>query len=134
MGTPHFLRKGLDPGLLLSPGGLRLSVALKVSMSFLTDVLEGQPLAFQSLGPGASQSLSLDPVAFGSFSAFLCHGWSALGWGLHLCTRLLSWLGRMLKFLVREALSLLVVVLGLTLELSPGHSTAALGGRIHSLL
>lgn len=54
MGTPHFLRLGLDPEFLVSPGVLKLSVGLKVSISFLTDVLVGQPGTMQSLALEAS--------------------------------------------------------------------------------
>lgn len=85
-GMMQFLRQGLAPESLESPSVLRLSVGLKVSISFLTDVLVGQPLTFRSVASAASLT-SPDGMAFGSFSALPC---SSSGWGLHFCKMLLS--------------------------------------------
>jgi hypothetical protein len=79
-GTPHFLRQGLDPEFLESPCVFRFSVGLKVSISFLTDVLVGQRLTSPTLTVGASLS-SLGRMEFGSFSAFPC---SSSEWEPHL--------------------------------------------------
>lgn len=88
MGTPHFLRQGLDPEFLESPSVFTLSVGLKASMSFLTDVLGGELLMLQSLAPGVSSSR--DGMALGSRSALLGQGCSSAEWGLHFCKMLLS--------------------------------------------
>ena len=90
MGIPHFLRQGLGPESLKSPRVLRPSVGLKVSMSFLTDVLVGQLLTFQSSAPAASWAFSPDGVVTRSPSAFPCGDCLLSGWGLHFCKMLLA--------------------------------------------
>ena len=127
MGTPHFLGQGLGPESRESPSVLRLSVGLKVSMSFLTDVLVGQLLMVWSLTAGASPVLSPGGMMFGSPSAFPCLGCSPSGREQHFCRMLLSWLGKMLKFLVRDDFSLLMVLLGTTWQRLSGLSLVALG-------